>query len=158
MTTLELGCGSAAISLYIANQLQATVHVSDINPAAIDGVNENAKRLDLDVATHISDLFDEIPLMSIDVLIINPPFFASKIESIDEYAFNAGDEYQYFKKLSNQLVDRAKMIQNTYMILTDKCDLDSIFACFPTPTFSILEVSRHQSHGEVHLIYSVAVA
>lgn len=154
-STLELGCGSGAISLYLALNCEVDAHVSDINPAAIDGVISNAARLHLPINTYLSDLFANIPNRHFDVLVINPPFFAHPADSIDEYAFNAGQDYQYFKSLARQLKERQDYIGITYMILTDKCDLRSILGHFTSVDLKIENVFKVQSLGEEHLIYSV---
>lgn len=154
-STLELGCGSGAISLYLAKHQQVKAHVSDINVSAIEGIKENANDLQLQVSAYQSNLFDNIPLISFDIIIINPPFFAHSIRDVDEYAFNAGEDFQYFKKLSAQLLERKELISQTYMILTDKCDLDSILSHFPNEYYKSEKIYDHQSLGESHLIYSL---
>ena len=157
-SSLELGCGSGAISLYLAKNKGVSAHVSDINPAAIDGVSYNSKKLNLNVEAHLSDLFENIPTQYYDILIINPPFFANAIQNVDEYAFNAGENFEYFKTLAQQLKARQNDIGITYMILTDKCDLQSILDHFLSVRFKVNMIYEKQSEGEKHLIYSICFA
>lgn len=155
-STLELGCGSGAISLYLAKNSGVNAHVSDINQAAVDGVISNADKLSINISSYTSDLFDSIPDHHFDVLIINPPFFANPAHKVDEYAFNAGENYQYFEQLAKQLKSRQQQIGTTYMILTDKCDLQSILSFFTYTDFKVVTVLEKQSLGEKHLIYSIS--
>jgi len=152
---LELGCGSGAISLYLAKHRDIEMHASDINPHAISGLMENATNLQVKVDTYQSDLFDDIPDIQLDTVIINPPFFDNVIESVDQYAFNTGDDFQYFKKLNSQLLSRKEQLGVIYMILTDKCNLDKILSHFDESHYEITVVKDIKSLGEIHFIYRI---
>ncbi len=154
-SVLELGCGSGAISLYLASKMNVSSYASDINPSAIDGLIANCEAENLEIRTFNSDLFDSIPLKVIDVVILNPPFFNNPIKSVDEYAFNTGEDFQYFKKLSRQLLERKNYIGEVYMILTDKCDLESILSYFDNSKFKKETVHDVVSLGERHYIYNI---
>ncbi len=154
-SVLELGCGSGAISLYLASKMNVSSYASDINPSAIDGLIANCEAENLEIRTFNSDLFDSIPLQVIDVVILNPPFFNNSIKSVDEYAFNTGEDFQYFKKLSRQLLERKNYIGEVYMILTDKCDLESILSYFDKSEFKKETVHNVECLGERHYIYNI---
>lgn len=116
---------------------------------------ENATNLQVKVDTYQSDLFDDIPDIQLDTVIINPPFFDNVIESVDQYAFNTGDDFQYFKKLNSQLLSRKEQLGVIYMILTDKCNLDKILSHFDESHYEITVVKDIKSLGEIHFIYRI---
>jgi len=156
-TLLELGCGSGAISLYLAKYKEVDMHSSDINPLAVSGLIANIDQLQLNVKTYQSDLFDNIPNVKFDTIIINPPFFDNPIESVDQYAFNTGKDFLYFKNLSAQLLIRKATIGDTYLILTNKCKLEAILSHFPQEYFSINLKIKKKCFGETHLIYQMRI-
>ena len=156
-SVLELGCGSGAISLVLQSKKTITSYASDINQSAIDGLKDNCATHGLNIKTFHSDLFDSIPDIDIDVIILNPPFFNNGISSADEYAFNTGEDFQYFKKLSKQLIERKHHIVEIYMILTDKCDLENILSHFDDAHFGRETVYEGISLSETHYIYKITL-
>lgn len=154
-TILELGCGSAAISLYLSKHRDGYIHASDINPKAIEGVRINKQKLNLNVSVYHSDLFDNIPQITFDIIILNPPFFDNPINTDDEFAFNAGEDFNYFKRVSSQLLERRNSIGIVYMILTDRCNKTTILSHFNPEIFRLSIEHKVQILGETHFIYSL---
>jgi len=157
-TTLELGCGSAAISFYLGIHRNANVHVSDINSKAIDGANLNAKNNQLVINSYHSDLFENIPQINFDILLLNPPFFNQSISSVDQYAFNTGKDFDYFKRLALALIDRKTTIENIFMILTNKSNQSEILSHFKKTHFQCELVLKIKALNETHFIYSISFA
>ena len=156
-STLELGCGSAAISLFLSKFNEVNAHVSDINPSAIKGVQINSLTHQVDIISYYSNLFNDIPKTTFDVVILNPPFYNSSIKSIDEYAFNTGENFIYFKNLVTQLIERRHSIGIIYMILTKNSALDCILSHFGTLDFVISKVHEEKVHNESLLIFSISM-
>ncbi|MBO4360033.1 MAG: peptide chain release factor N(5)-glutamine methyltransferase [Eubacteriaceae bacterium] len=73
---LDLCCGSGAIGLSVAASLpRCYVTLSDISRTAIDVTVQNASLLGTDNCEIIqSDLFEDLPPMSYDIIVSNPPY------------------------------------------------------------------------------------
>ena len=122
---LELGAGSGIISLGCASK-GATVIASDINHNAIKSIEESASINNLKVETVFSDLFENIPLIEFDFILINPPFFKGEPNSNLEYAFLAGNQYQYFEKLFIELTPYFNFKSRVIMIFQLGPDFERI--------------------------------
>lgn len=123
---LELGAGSGLISLFCARN-QAIVTASDINPVAIEGIKENAQSNDEKVKIVHSDLFDNLSISDFDIVLINPPYYPKRPESVEEQAWFCGAEFEYFKRLFSQLSSASTTLY-TYMILSQDCDINTIMS------------------------------
>ncbi|MBN1966855.1 MAG: peptide chain release factor N(5)-glutamine methyltransferase [Anaerolineae bacterium] len=80
LTVLDVGTGSGIIALSLAAVLpRATVHATDISPAALDVARGNAARLGLDnVQFHLGSLLDALPAaVRPDLVTANLPYIAS---------------------------------------------------------------------------------
>lgn len=154
-SVLELGCGSGVISLKLSKMYPGKLYASDINPAAVNGLKKNAKKLGLDIEVFQSDLLLNIPDIDIDTIIVNPPYFQKEAVTIDEYAFFAGPNYEYFYKLFSQLAKRASNYRKIYMILTDHCDLDHILNLLPSDIFEHKLAYQSSVRRETHFIYEI---
>lgn len=150
---LELGCGSGLISMQIAMQKSAHVHASDINPQAIKGLEENCKTLKIPISIYQSDLFSNIPLSKIDYLLINPPFFNKDVKSVDEFGFYTGKDYAYFHNLFTAMRSNKYVIENTLMILTDKCEIEQIREIATNYNITFKKIFSTQKFREQHFIY-----
>lgn len=122
-TLLELGCGSGIISLYAASK-GAKVTASDINTIALKTLRESALKNELDLNIIHSDLFDQIQRQNFDYIIINPPYYPKNPKSIKEQAWFCGEDFEYFKKLFQQLSERQD--ETVLMILSQDCDIETI--------------------------------
>lgn len=122
---LELGCGTGVISTLAAKK-GARVTASDINSAAIENVQINAKKNGVVVQAIFSDLFEEIPKQNFDYIIINPPYYPKNPQNEADLAWFCGDNFEYFKNLFNQLGDYFHLESKVYMILSEDCELEKI--------------------------------
>ena len=78
---LDIGCGSGAISLALADNLKKSyVYGIDINKEAIKLSNKNKEKLNLkNVDFFESDIFSNIKEKNFDIIVSNPPY----IDEID---------------------------------------------------------------------------
>ena len=72
---LDLGTGSGAIALALANETKANITAVDIWPECVDLCRLNADRLGLHVTVSLSDWFSNIS-RSFDLIVSNPPYIA----------------------------------------------------------------------------------
>ena len=149
---LELGAGSGMIALGTARQ-GAIVTASDINPAAIHSIEESCRVNELSIQTFLSNLFNDIPVKSFDYIFINPPYYPKDPGNDQEQAFFCGQEFEYFKRLFQQLPDYIYSSSAVYMILTDDCDLTTIQRLAKKQHFKMDLVQETKRWGELNLIY-----
>jgi release factor glutamine methyltransferase len=124
-TVLELGCGTGMISIVCASR-DGRVTASDLSLRAIENTEANALQAGVSLTILHSDLFDRIPLQKFDWIIINPPYYARKIETEEQLAWYCGEDFQYFKKLFSQLKSFTHPNTNTVMVLSLDCNKDKI--------------------------------
>ena len=101
---LELGAGSGLISLHAA-KCDAVVTASDVNPAAVQSMEESQQMNQLLFTVLQSDLFVEIPLQVFDLIFINPPYYPQKPQNDWELAFFFGTGNAYFHRLFKLIVN-----------------------------------------------------
>ena len=73
---LDLGTGSGAIALALAQETNARITAVDIQPECVDLCTLNADRLGLHVKVNVSDWFTSIS-SSFDLIVSNPPYIAT---------------------------------------------------------------------------------
>lgn len=122
---LELGAGSGLISTYLAKG-GGDVYASDINPKAVENVKLNAQLNDQQVTVFYSDLFDDIPQMMFDYILINPPYYPKKPSNNEEKAWYCGEDFEYYQKLFTQLSRFASKNSEVFMVMSENCDLGKI--------------------------------
>jgi release factor glutamine methyltransferase len=152
-TLLELGCGCGIISLY-ASKEGARVTSSDINEIALDHLKLASSKNDLEVEVVYSDLFDQMNNRSFDYIIINPPYYPKDPRDIKEQAWYCGKDFNYFKRLFNQLPDFLSKENRTYIILSEDCDIQRIKDIALEDNITLIEVHRITKFGEINFIYS----
>lgn len=124
---LELGSGSGLIAVYAAKK-GAHVTAVDINRKAVRNTLENSNRNHTDVVVLESDLLDNVPPTLFDWVVLNPPYYPVDPANEEEYAWNCGVNHQYFVKLFSTLPTFISPQSHILMILSDVCDLQTIFA------------------------------
>ena len=122
---LDVGTGSGALALFAAQNGGQTTAL-DINPLAVKTARENAAALGLQLQIVQSDLFDALPAQPFDIILINPPYYPQTPKNDSERAFFAGPELEYFEKLFRQLPKYLHSKSQTWMILSQDCNLKKI--------------------------------
>ncbi len=140
-TVLELGAGSGLISL-VAAKKGAIVTATDISKKALQNIDHNKEINQLKVEIIGSDLFQHISKRVFDLIVINPPYYKGKILNEDDHAWYAGEGFEYFQKLFQQLPSYVNERTKTMMVLSDDCDITRI------------ESIAAQYHFKFHLMYS----
>jgi release factor glutamine methyltransferase len=126
-TLLELGCGTALVSI-IAAKSGANVLATDLSLAAIANAKRNILENQVRVDVLRSDLFSKIDKRPFDWIIINPPYYARTPRNEAELAWNCGENFEYFRQLFNELGNFIHENSTIAMVLTKGCDLQKIFA------------------------------
>ena len=152
-SVLELGAGTGIISVRCA-QNGAEVTASDISLAAIENVKLNANRTGVDVEVIYSDMFDDIP-SKFDLVIINPPYYPKNPETEAEKAWFCGAEFEYFKKLSNQLKSHLSDNGKAIMILSEDCEIELITQILKQGGLTIQPIKEEKRFGEKNFLFSI---
>jgi release factor glutamine methyltransferase len=150
---LELGCGTGTQACRAA-QLGAIAYASDITPAACANARYNADRNGLKVEVITADIFNHFPEnLQFDLIFVNPPFLAQYPEEERDFAFCAGEEYEYyiglFQDLRKHLASDGKLI----MALAQSCDLDRILALADLEGFSYERLTSKRHWSETNHLY-----
>lgn len=122
---LEIGCGSGALSILAAKN-GAKVFCSDINPGAIDSTKKNAHENTVELVTIQSNLFEKITEKDFDIILNNPPYYPKNPSTIEEHAWYAGKDFDYFKNLFSQIKNHLSYGGMLLLVLTDDCDINHI--------------------------------
>ena len=124
-TVLELGCGAGVASLLAAkNGMKVTA--TDINPIAVEGLTRNAENNRIKLQAIVSDLFNSVPKVKFDYLLINPPFYPKNPSEIKDNRWFCGANFDYFEILFIELQVFTSNESIVWMTLSDDCEIDLI--------------------------------
>ncbi len=153
-TFLELGCGSGIISL-LASKKGALVTASDINKTALKYLEKASEENGLEVDCVYSNLFENLQGNSFDYIIINPPYYPKQPKNIKEESWFCGEKFEYFEGLFQQLPVSLSKENQTYMILSEDCQIEKITTMASENKLSFQEVFKSKKIGEINTIYSI---
>ncbi|MFI5187886.1 MAG: HemK2/MTQ2 family protein methyltransferase [Chitinophagales bacterium] len=151
---LEPGAGSGLISIYAAKQ-GAKVTATDINPFAVECIQQNSLQNNVQLDIIESDLFDAIPLQTFDIIVINPPYYRKEQRSPADYAWNCGENGEYFQKLFSQLKNYIHPDTKILMVLCDGCDIDMVKSIAYENKFTMQTIFIKQNILEKNFIYTI---
>jgi methylase of polypeptide subunit release factors len=122
----EMGAGSGAAIVYLAQHSRIEAYASDIAPMAALNIKANALWWDAPCQVFEGSLFDNTPEGKFDIIFWNIPFFREDPGGVEDVKFRAGfdPEYQYLKKFlkeayENRLSDKGKVL---LAVDEDMCD------------------------------------
>jgi len=155
---LELGCGSGFISMYLAEKTNAQVYASDINFHAVAALRGNLKQANLSIEVFHSDLFQNLPDIHFDVILINPPYYFANPVTPDQYAFYVGKDGNYFARLFEGLIPYLENGTMVVLVVSEDVEL-RIMSAFSLPHgIHLIEKLRRRCWGEDFIIYQAAMA
>jgi release factor glutamine methyltransferase len=151
---LELGAGCGIISLLAARK-KAIVTASDINPVAIRCIRENALLNKFALEVIQSDLFNDIPDKSFDVVIITPPYYPKDPVDINEMAWFCGKNFEFFENLFPQLAKRFSGLSEILMNLSEDCDIDRIRNIARKSGLGLTLINKEKRMDEWNFIFRI---
>jgi release factor glutamine methyltransferase len=151
---LELGAGTGIISILAAKK-GAAVFASDISGKAIQNIELNAAKNNVQINIFTSDLFKNIPYMQFDYIIINPPYYSRDPGEEEEYAWFCGSNFEYFKSLFNSLSNYIGKDSKVFMILSEVCDIQKTKSIGMENEFAWKIKMKKQFWGEKNYIFEI---
>jgi release factor glutamine methyltransferase len=153
-------CAGSGLISFIALQNGAIVTCFDINTNAIKGIKlnlqRNSKLLKSQKITAVeSNLFSNIPKQQFDFIVLNPPYFFSDYSSIEQAAWNAGENGAFFITFFSQLKDYTNKNSEIYMVLADNCDINRISNIARDKQWNLLLIEQKQILWETNYIYRI---
>jgi release factor glutamine methyltransferase len=156
---MELGCGSGIISL-LARKKNAHVTCVDINETAVlctlINANKNSIPLNSQLRCIQSNLFEKITKEVFDVIVVNPPYFFKDVVHEQQYAWNAGENGEYFERLFAGVKDYLDAHTDFYMILADNCDLVRIRKIAAKHQLSLVLLEKKKIRWETNYIFKIS--
>jgi len=149
---LELGCGTGIISVMAAKK-GSQVSASDVNPAAIENTQLNAKNNLVEVITYLSDIFTNIPAQQFDFIIINPPYYPKAPQNMAEEAWYCGEDFEYFEKLFSSILPWFHINSHVLMILSEDCQIARINDIAAKNNLKLTTVLEKKKYGEMNYIF-----
>ena len=150
---LELGAGNGMVSLFAAKN-GAIVTATDINPAAIEGLRDNAQQNELSITVLEVDLLEGISVGDFDYIIINPPYYPQQPTNLAESAFYCGEDFDYFNRLFDQLSQQAFSTKTSvFMILSEDCEIAHILNLAAERGIAHETVFETRKRGEKNTIF-----
>lgn len=122
---LEIGCGSGAISI-LASKAGANIFCCDINSVAVNSTRFNAHMNKVELRVYQSNLFEKIEESNFDLILNNPPYYPRNPVTIDEHAWYAGKNFEYFEKLFKQTKKHLGKNGTLFLVLSDNCEIGRI--------------------------------
>ncbi len=153
-TFLELGCGSGVVSLY-AKKKGATVTASDINETALKYLKNASETAKLEVNCVKSDLFSNISKEYFDFIIVNPPYYPKAPSNIKQHAWFCGENFEYFEAFFNQIPSYLTPKNETYMILSEDCELQKIETIANRNNLEMNTILETKKAGEKIFIFEI---
>ena len=153
-TLLELGAGSGLIAIAAAKK-GAVVTATDISKTALENISVNQELNRVSLQVFHSDLFDRVPQLVFDFLVINPPYFKGKIKHEASHAWYAGEHFDYFQKLFYQLPAYMNESSKALMILSDDCDISRIESIAAKNNFLMKTVYTKKVFPETNFIFEI---
>lgn len=153
-TFLELGAGNGLISISAAKH-GAQVTASDISELVVKTLKQNA--LDNNVSIQIikSDLFNQIPKQTFDIIAINPPYYPKQARNDLEMAWYCGVNFEYFQALFSQIKDYMDTSSLVLMVLSDGCDIAKITSIAKTNGLSFTLFHQQKIWWEKEFIFRI---
>jgi release factor glutamine methyltransferase len=144
-TLLELGCGTALISIW-ASRRGAKVTATDLSGHAIANAKANVQAASVDVQVIQSDLFDRLPGATFDWIVLNPPYYPRAVKSERDLAWHCGENLEYFEHMFKSLIHHIHEQTRVIMILTrEGCDVAGILKIADDHKFYLELISERKA-------------
>ena len=122
---LDMGTGSGVIAVKMAEK-GASVMAADINPEALEEVEERANQAKVKIKTVESDLFENIEA-KYDIVTFNPPYIPGEQGIGDEEIWRGGETgVEIARSFLEQVDDYLSEGGEVYLILSSRSDYEEV--------------------------------
>ncbi len=135
---LEIGAGTGIISINFALK-DYNVTSTDISEKAIELINKNAKKNNVNIKIIKSNLFENIN-DKYDTIIFNPPYLPVEDESLQWAGGKSGFDTTY--KFLDEAYKHLNEEGNIYIILSDLTDIDSLIKKYKNYKFKKVKCEK----------------
>ena len=101
-------------------------------------------------------MFDRIEVKKFDYVIINPPYFPKDPKNEEEFAWFCGNDFQYFRKLFDQLGSYVHSDSKIIMVLSEDCDIEMIKKIGEQSLFVFTKSYEQKIWGEMNYILEIS--
>ena len=133
----------------------AVVTGSDINQKALEYLKKSADLNHVAINICSSDLFRDLPQRDFDYILINPPYYPRVPRNIKEQAWFCGENFEYFKKLFDELPSYLSDSNHCFMILSEDCQLDKIAQLAKNEKLKMQKIYTQKTAGEENYIFEI---
>ena len=152
--TLDIGTGSGILGLWAAKHGALATGI-DLNPAAVDCAKNNAVKNGLKLRVIESNLFNNLQQECFDIMLINPPWYARKAADRSEDAFFAGENFEYFDQLFQQMPHFCCEGAKVLMILSEDGAPEEVGKAAQRYGWAMENVYEEKRWGERFMIFSL---
>ncbi|MDZ4665555.1 MAG: methyltransferase [Bacteroidota bacterium] len=160
-TFLDVGCGSGILALMAYNK-GGRVTALDISWQAVQNTKDNFRlnfiNIEDDFEVIQSDLFGSLQKQKFDVIAINPPYFFKAPSNEGEYAWNCGENGEYFYELFGELQKVCHKGTEVYMILAENCDIGRISKLAANSNIQLELADQRKIKWEHNYIYKLNIS
>ena len=161
MRVVDVGTGTGILALAAARAGAVKVVALDINPAAVEAAQENARINGVGdrVTAMVSDLLSAVPRERIfDVIISSPPSFPGEPRDIADRAWHAGPDYRDIAGLFQEARARLAPGGLMYVLLSSDSDLTRVGALITAADFRVRAVAHRSIFIETFTVYELRAA
>ncbi len=154
-----MGTGSGIIGIVSASK-DANVTAVDINDKATRCANENAKLngVEKNISFSVGNLYSSVPnTTKFDFIFFNPPFYPRKVNSVAQYAWNAGEDFETIRRFATESRNYLTKNGKIYFIISSDVDVENICSFFQTENFITKLVDSKKLFFERFYIYEVTL-
>lgn len=151
---LEIGTGTGAIAATVA-QAGSHVTATDINPYAVQCARKTMRLNNVQnrVSVLSGDLFEPVQNRTFDVILFNPPYFASKASSWVAQAWSAGPECELIARFlsgAHQVLAKGGQIQ---ILFSSATVLPTILQLIRKEGYDIQVIAQGRLLGLLETVY-----
>jgi release factor glutamine methyltransferase len=158
LQVVDVGTGTGILALAAARAGALSVVAVDINPAAVEAAQENARINGVGdrVTAILSDLLSAVPReRDFDVIISSPPSFPGEPRNIADRAWHAGPDYRDIADLFEQARARLAPGGAMYLLLSSDSDLARLGALMTAADFRVRAVAHRSIFIETFTVYEL---
>lgn len=151
---LEPGAGTGVLSV-LAAKMGAEAWATDLNPVAVKNIRENARLNSVNVNVLHSNLLENLPSGSFDLVLINPPYYPRNPSNDRDLAWFCGKDFEFFHRLFSQLSLFYPVPEHVVMILSEDCNIERIKSIAGKYGLRFRETGNRKIWGERNYLFQV---